>query len=182
VSQSGALAVGLDGTTLSYDATAGWLIQPAPASTFPAALAAIPPAPAPPPAAPKPPAPAPKPAPVEPPLPAPIESVGTPLAILPAATPPIEPIPPGAGGFAQSPAAAERKEKARKQASQSAFSIRPAGTSGAEWFYVAVGFATLLTLLLSARALPAGPRPRPAFLLGRDAAEGERRRARRRLR
>jgi photosystem II stability/assembly factor-like uncharacterized protein len=162
--------------------------SPAPASTFPAALAAIPPAPAPPPApppaVPKPPAPAAaKPAPVEPPLPAPIESVGTPLAILPAATPPIEPIPPGAGGFAQSPAAAERKEKARKQASQSAFSIRPAGTSGAEWFYVAVGFATLLTLLLSARGLPAGPRPRPALLLNRTAApEGERRRARRRLR
>jgi hypothetical protein len=123
------------------------------------------------------------PAPVEPPLPAPIESLVPPLAILPAATPPIEPIPTGAGGYAQSPSAAERKEKARKQASQSAFSIRPVGTSGGEWFYVTVGFATLLTLLLSARGLPAGPRPRPALLLNRTAApEGERRRARRRLR
>jgi hypothetical protein len=141
-------------------------------------------APPPPPAAPKPPAPAAaaKPAPVEPPLPAPIESVGASPAILPAATPPVEPIPPGAGGFAQSPAAAERKEKARKQASQSAFTIRPAGTGGAEWFYVAVGFATLLALLLSARGLPAGPRPRPAWLLDHTAAGDQRRRARRRLR
>ncbi len=114
---------------------------PAPlAGSLPAALTAPPPAPAPPPAVPKPPAPAAaKPAPVEPPLPAPIESLVPPLAILPAATPPVEPIPPGASGYAQSPAAAERKEKARKQASQSAFSTRPAGTSGAEWFYVAVG-------------------------------------------
>jgi photosystem II stability/assembly factor-like uncharacterized protein len=161
--------------------------SPAPASTFPTALAAIPPAPAPPPAVlPKPPAPpappAAKPAPLEPPLPAPIESVGAPPAILPAATPPVEPIPPGAGGYAQSPSAAERKEKARKQASQSAFSIRPAGASGAEWFYAAVGVASLLAVLLGAQALPAGPRPRPALLLGRTEAEGKRRRARRRLR
>ena len=159
---------------------------PAPlAGSLPAALTAPPPAPAPPPAVPAPPAapghaPVPAPAPVEPPLPAPIESVGTPPAILPAATPPVEPIPPGAGGYAQSPSAAERKEKARKQASQSAFSIRPAGSSGAEWFYVAVGFATLLTLLLSAQALPPGPRPRPALLFARAAGEGERRRTRRR--
>jgi photosystem II stability/assembly factor-like uncharacterized protein len=145
--------------------------SPAPASTFPAALAAIPPLPAaPPPSVPTtPPAPVhapapPTPAPVEPPLPVPIESVGAPPAILPTATPPVEPIPPGASGYAQSPSAAERKEKARKQASQSAFSTRPAGTSGAEWFYAAVGFATLLALLLSARGLPMGPRPRPALL------------------
>jgi photosystem II stability/assembly factor-like uncharacterized protein len=152
---------------------------PAPlAGSLPASLA---PPPVPPPAvpvapkAPKPPAPAaakPKPTPavVAPPLPPPIESVGAPPAILPAATPPIEPIPPGASGYAQSPSAAERKEKARKQASQSAFTIRPAGTSGADWFYVAVGFATLLALLLSARALPGGPRLRPALLLNRRAA------------
>ncbi len=160
--------------------------SPAPASTFPAALAAIPPAPAPPPAAPNPPNPpapaAAKPAPAEPPLPAPIESVGASPAILPAATPPVEPIPPGAGGYAQSPSAAERKEKARKQASQSAFSIRSAGTSGADWFYAAVGVTALLALLLSARGLPAGPRPRPAWLLDHTAAENQRRRARRRLR
>jgi photosystem II stability/assembly factor-like uncharacterized protein len=150
--------------------------SPAPAGTFPTALSTIPPAPAPPPVPPTPPAvkplapPATKPIPVEPPLPAPIESVVPPLAILPAATPPVEPIPPGAGGYAQSPSAAERKEKARKQASQSAFSTRPSGASGEEWFYIAVGGATLLALLLGAQALPAGPRPRPALLLERTSA------------
>ena len=153
---------------------------PAPlAGSLPAALAPPPvpapapaPAPPPPPAVSKPPAPAAKPEPVEPPLPPPIESVAAPLAILPAATPPVEPIPPGASGYAQSPSAAERKEKARKQASQSAFSTRPAGTSGEEWFYAAVGFATLLALLLSARALPMGPRLRPLLLLDRrDSAD-----------
>jgi hypothetical protein len=122
-----------------------------------------------------------KPIAVEPPLPAPIESVVAPLAILPAATPPVEPIPPGASGYAQSPSAAERKEKARKQASQSAFSTRPSGVSGEEWFYVAVGGATLLALLLGAQALPAGPRPRPALLLERTSSE-DRRRTRRRFR
>ncbi len=153
---------------------------PAPlAGSLPASLAPPhAPTPTPPPhAVPKPPAPAvakPKPVPVEPPLPAPIESVVAPLTILPAATPPVEPIPPGASGYAQSPSAAERKEKARKQASQSAFSTRPSGASGAEWFYVAVGGATLLALLLGAQALPAGPRPRPALLLEHTASEGQR--------
>jgi hypothetical protein len=162
--------------------------SPAPlAGSLPAALApppAPPPAPAPPPpAVSKPPAPVvkPAPAPLEPPLPAPLESVVPPLAILPAATPPVEPIPPGAGGYAQSPSAAERKEKARKQASQSAFSTRPAGTSGDEWFYAAVGVVTLLALLLGARALPGGPRPRPAYVLERTSSDHERRRARRRF-
>jgi photosystem II stability/assembly factor-like uncharacterized protein len=156
--------------------------SPAPTSAFPAALAAIPPVPAPP-ATPKPLSPhAPvtvKPnTPVEPPPPAPIESVGVAAAILPAATPPVEPIPPGAGGYAQSPSAAERKEKARKQASQSAFSTRPSGASGAEWFYVAVGGATLLALLLGAQALPSGPRPGPVLLVERITDENRRRRAR----
>ncbi len=142
------------------------------AGSLPAALAPPPapapaPAPPPPPAVSKPPAPEAERVPVEPPLPPPIESVAAPLAILPAATPPVEPIPPGASGYAQSPSAAERKERARKQASQSAFSTRPAGASGEEWFYAAVGFATLLALLLSARALPMGPRLRPALLLDR---------------
>jgi hypothetical protein len=61
-------------------------------------------------------------------------------------------IPPGSGGYAQSPSAAKRKEKAHKHASQSAFVIRPAGTSGSDWFVAAVGVTTLLALLLSARA------------------------------
>jgi murein DD-endopeptidase MepM/ murein hydrolase activator NlpD len=130
-------------------------------------------------------APAPRPS-AQPPesLGTPMEQLGIPPAILPAATPPVEPIPPGAGGYAQSPSAAERREKARKQASQSAFAIRPAGASSQEsrsgeyWFYAAVGIATLLALLLSARALPAGPRPRPVLLIDRRAEAARRRRRR----
>jgi len=111
----------------------------------------------------------------------PMEQLGVPATILPAATPPVEPIPPGAGGYAQSPSAAERREKARKQASQSAFAIRPAGVSsqesrsGEEWFYAALGITTLLALLLSARALPTDPRPRPVLLIDRRAQAGRRR-------
>jgi photosystem II stability/assembly factor-like uncharacterized protein len=130
-------------------------------------------------------------APARPPAPSPLEVQGTPTeqlgvtpAIFPAATPPVEPIPPGASGYAQSPSAAERREKARKQASQSAFAIRPAGASsqesrsGEQWFYAALGITTLLALMLSARALPAGPRPRPVLLIDRraKAARGRRRR------
>lgn len=109
------------------------------------------------------------------------EHVGVPGAILPATTAPVEPIPPGASGYAQSTSAAERREKARKQASQSAFAIRPAGVSsqesrsGEQWFYAALGITTLLALLLSARALPAGPRPRPALLINRRAQAAPRR-------
>ena len=143
---------------------------PSPLSnTLPAALTAIPPpTPAPThPAVPKPPvpAPAPPPAPVEPPPLVPSEPVPLTPAILPTPAPPVEPIPPGASGYAQSPSAAERKEKARKQASQSAFSTRPATSSSAEFelFYAAIGLATLLALLLSARGLYGGPRLRPAF-------------------
>jgi photosystem II stability/assembly factor-like uncharacterized protein len=115
---------------------------------------------------------------------APTEQLGTPAAILPAATPPVEPIPPGASGYAQSPSAAERREKASKQASQSAFAIRPAGVSsresrsGEEWFYTALGITSLLALVLSARALPADPRPRPVLLTDRR-AQAERGRRRR---
>jgi hypothetical protein len=102
--------------------------------------------------------------------------VGVVPTILPAATPPVEPIPPGAGGYAQSPAAAKRREEARKHASQSAFATRPSGTSAEDWFYAAVGVVTLLALLLSARGLPAGPKARPAFLYEREALRKRRRR------
>jgi hypothetical protein len=99
-------------------------------------------------------------------------------SILPAATPPVEPIPPGASGYAQSPAAAKRKEEARKHASQSAYVVRPAGASGSEWFYGVVGATMLVALMLSARALPRRTRPRPALALVRTAAR-ERRQPRR---
>jgi hypothetical protein len=107
-----------------------------------------------------------------------VENYAPPPAIVPAATPPVEPIPPGSGGYAQSPSAAKRKEKAHKHASQSAFSVRPAGTSGPDWFFPAVGVTTLLALLLSARALPTRPGPRPVPLLARGESGDRRRRGR----
>ena len=163
-------------STQSQRASKGTGAPPPPPAGAPAtinpSLVAVPPppapAPAPPPAVPPalkpaPPAPAPRPlAPVEPPPPAFLEPVSPTPAILPPAAPALEPIPPG--GTAQAPSAAERREKARKHASQSAYTIRPAGTSGEVWFYGAVGIATLLALLLTARSLPAGPRPRPVLL------------------
>lgn len=132
--------------------------------------------PAPPPPTPAPPPPAPAPAPPPPLLlPArPAASLGVPPAVPPPTAPPIEPIPPGASGYAQSPAAAERKEKAHKHASQSAFSIRPAG-SGPEWFYLAVALTALLSVGLSGFGLRAAARPRPATLHERPRPRGDRR-------
>ena len=147
-------------------------------------IAFVPPPPAiqPPPAVPAVPKPTPKPptppAP-EPPLPQPPpEEVGVSPAIVPPATPPVEPIPPG--GAAQAPSAAEKKEKARKHASQSAFTIRPAGTSAETWFFGALGITTVVVLLLTARALPAAPRRRPALLYIRSNEEQRMRGPRRR--
>jgi hypothetical protein len=111
------------------------------------------------------------------------EPLGVPPAIVPPATPPVEPIPPGAGGWAQSPSAAKRREETRKHASQDAFTLRPVSansgeSSGIELFYVAVGAATLLALLLSARGMRPPSGARAALLLARsaDAEERERRR------
>jgi len=118
---------------------------------------------------------------------APIEPLGVPAAILPVPTPPVEPIPPG-GAYAQSPSAAERREKARKHASQSAFAIRPAGATvreghgGEQWFYAALGIATLLALALTARALPTGPRDRPVLVEERRIRSGSESQRARRLR
>jgi len=117
----------------------------------------------------------------------PAEQPVVPLAILPLLTPPVEPIPPG-GAYAESPSPAERREKARKHASQSAFTIRPAGVTmreareGEQWFYAALGIATLLALVLTARALPAGPRDRPALVQQRRIRSGGESRRVRRLR
>lgn len=137
---------------------------------------ALPPAPAPPtPSQPPSPAadrPSPPPPPIQLPLPA--APVPAPLAagasLPPVAVPPIppaiQPIPPGGSASAQ--AAARRKEKARKHASQSAYVTRPAGVSGAEWFYGAVGVMSVLSLLLVAEGMRPGPRARPAPLLVRE--------------
>ena len=79
----------------------------------------------------------------------------------PVAVPPIppatQPIPPGGASTAQ--AAARRKEKAVKQAQQSAYTTRPSGADPRDWFYPAVGGATVLALLLIGGGMR--PRPRP---------------------
>jgi hypothetical protein len=96
------------------------------------------------------------PAPLSPPAPvtpAPLQPPA-PLAIVPPPAGVVQPVPPG-GATAQQPASAPRREKARKHASQSAFSVRPAGVDAADWFYPATVGATLLTLL--AVGLAVGP-------------------------
>jgi hypothetical protein len=102
-------------------------------------------------------------------VPAASPSPSPPIAVVPPPPTPVQPTPPGgspvpAGGVAQSPATARREEKARKHASQSAFTIRPAGTSTSDWLYGAVGAASVLVMLLAASALrpPSGLRPAPA--------------------
>jgi hypothetical protein len=110
--------------------------------------------------------------------------VGVPPALVPPATPPVEPIPPGAGGWAQSPSAAKKREESRKHASESAFTLRAMSASatesgGVEWFYVAVGITTLLALVLSARGMRPRSGARAALLLERRAQADERRRGRR---
>jgi hypothetical protein len=134
---------------------------------------------APPPHAPPPAPPAPI---VESPLP-PTESFTAAAALLPTPAPPVEPIPPGAGGYAQSPSTAERREKAEKEASQSAFKLRPlAARSGVSspsepvWFYWTLGGVVLLALMLSARGLRSDPRPRPATIGRSESAPGRTRR------
>ncbi|HEV7944041.1 MAG TPA: lytic murein transglycosylase [Solirubrobacteraceae bacterium] len=146
-----------------------------PTLTTGSSLPPLVPAPPPPPAA-VPPAP-PAPVPVSPPLISPsrpLASLSVPPAVPPPTPPPIEPIPPGASGYAQSPSAAERKEKAHKHASQSAFSIRPAG-SGPEWFYLAVALAAFLSMGVSGYGLRAAARSRPAPVLNRPPSRADRR-------
>jgi hypothetical protein len=119
---------------------------------------ATPPPPAPAPAAatpaPLPPLLAPPPAPAPMPTPVPAPPAPAPLAIVPPPAGVVQPVPPG-GATAQQPASAPRREKARKHASQSAFSMRPAGNDPASWFYPATAAATLFSLL--AVALGVGP-------------------------
>ena len=86
-----------------------------------------------------------------------------PVVAVPPIPPVSTPIPPGGSASAQ--AAARRKEKAVKQASQSAFSARPSGTSSEDFFYPVLGVVSLLALLLTAGGIGAGPRARPAPLL-----------------
>jgi hypothetical protein len=80
------------------------------------------------------------------------------LPVPPAA---IQPVPPG-GAVAQSPSAARAKRRVEKEASQSAYTIRPAG-SGVEWFYPLLGGVSVLGLLLAAVGVGRATRPRPAL-------------------
>jgi hypothetical protein len=121
-------------------------------------------------------APVPQPQPSVEPTQVPIEPAGITPALVPATTAPVEPIPPGSGGYAQSPSAAERREKARKHASQSAFVTRPQGVSGAEWFYGALALTTLLLLCLTGSAIRGGSRGRPVPAFNRSPVERERER------
>jgi hypothetical protein len=122
------------------------------------------------------PAPAPAPVPhVQPaaPAPAPVPAAPQPVAVpaipavaVPPIPPAVTPVPPG-GATASAQAAARRKEKAQKHASQSAYATRPAGTPGSDWFYPAVGLVSVLAALLAAGSMRPGPRARPAMLIDR---------------
>jgi hypothetical protein len=98
----------------------------------------------------------------------------TPVVAVPPIPPVATPIPPGGAASAQ--AAARRKEKAVKHASQSAFTTRPAGTGG-DWFYPTMGVVSVLAMLLIAGAVRPGPKTRPALLLAHDLGPTRRRRA-----
>ena len=100
---------------------------------------------------------------------------GVPPVVLPLIPPALTPVPPG-GATVSAQAAARREEKARKHASQSAFVIRPAGTSATDWFYPTVGIVTVLAMLLVAGGLRPGPKPRLALVeLGDQAGQRSRR-------
>jgi hypothetical protein len=106
----------------------------------------------------QPPAVAPPPPVENPPVPQPPPAVpNVPPVAVPPIPPNIQPIPPGGAASAQ--AAARRKEKVRKHASQSAFATHPPGEP---WFYGGVGAMTVLTLLLIAGGVKPQPRRRPA--------------------
>jgi hypothetical protein len=89
-------------------------------------------------------------------------TLGLPPIVPPLIPPALTPVPPG-GATVSAQATARREEKARKHARQSAYVLRPAGTSATDWFFPVVGAVTLLALLLSAEALRRGPGPKPAL-------------------
>jgi hypothetical protein len=96
----------------------------------------------------------------------PFNAVG--VAVVTPVPPPVTPVPPG-GATAQAQAQAKREEKARKEASQSAYVVRPAGESASDWFYPAAGGLTLVSLLLIAGGVRPGPKRAPAYARVREA-------------
>jgi hypothetical protein len=90
-------------------------------------------------------------------------------ALTPPLPPPVTPVPPGGAvvpgaANAQANASAKREEKARKEASQSAYVIRPAGASAEDWFYPVVGVMTVFAVALIGGGVRPGRRPSPAFV------------------
>jgi hypothetical protein len=83
--------------------------------------------------------------------------------VVPPIPPAVTPVPPG-GATASAQASARREEKARKHASQSAYAIRPAGSSATDWFYPTLGIVTVIAMMLIAGGISRGARrERPAF-------------------
>jgi hypothetical protein len=155
------------------------IAPPPPAPPAPAPpVATVPPPPAPAPPAPAPAQPAPQ---VVVPPPPPVPLAPPAVQASPVAVPPIPPaatpVPPG-GATASAQATARREEKARKHASQSAYTTRPAGVSAVDWFYPAVGLTGVLVVLMAAGGL-AVPRQRRAFVEVRNAGDPDRGRGRR---
>jgi len=132
------------------------------------------------------PAPPPVPAPHAPPAavaavvaPLPVAFTSIPPVAVPPIPPAVTPVPPG-GASASAQSAARREEKARKQASQSAYVTRPAGTPAADWFFPTVGAVSVIALMLAAEGLGVGPRPKLVLLEVRADYDLRRRRDRRR--
>jgi hypothetical protein len=88
----------------------------------------------------------------------------------------VTPVPPGGGASAQ--ATARREERARKHASQSAFTTRPSGVSALDWFYPTAGVVGVLALFLIGLGVRPGPRPKLALLKQDDTGSRPQRRRR----
>jgi len=97
--------------------------------------------------------------------------------ITPVLLPPLTPVPPG-GATVPANSTAKREEKAKKQASQSAYVTRPAGESVPGWFYPAAGILTLASLLLIAGGVRPGPKRAPAYAVVRETLDPRERHAR----
>jgi hypothetical protein len=95
-------------------------------------------------------------------------------AIVPPITPPATPIPPGG---ATAPSAAQREERARRHARQSAYTIRAAGSSAEDWFIPAVAASGLAGVILAAIGLGRDiPERSPALLWNSTELDRPRRR------
>ena len=105
---------------------------------------------------------------------APVPPLGLPPIALPLIPPALTPVPPG-GATVSAQATARREEKARRHASQSAYVIRPAGTSATDWFFPVVATVSVLALLLLGGGLRSRQRYQLAFAEQRDADRRQRR-------